>query len=86
MADETRKLLKVFGVAVTDFETEAARLAERAARLDEASAEEARALVRNVAEALAEVRARWLEVTTHLATLEQKLFDRLAGAEPDSGQ
>ncbi len=84
MADETRKLLKVFGVAVTDFEAEAARLAEQAARLDGASAEEARALLRSVAEALAEVQARWLEVTTHLVALQQRLFDRLAGAKPDS--
>ena len=33
MNDETRKLLKVFGVAVTDFEAEAERLAATAAQL-----------------------------------------------------
>ncbi len=33
MADETRKLLKLFGVAVTDFEAEAERLTTAAAQL-----------------------------------------------------
>ena len=33
MNDETRKLLKVFGVAVTDFEAEAEKLAATAAQL-----------------------------------------------------
>ena len=31
--DDTRKLLKVFGVAVTDFEAEAEKLASAAAQL-----------------------------------------------------
>ena len=34
MNDETRKLLKIFGVAVTDFEAEAEKLATTAAQLD----------------------------------------------------
>lgn len=86
MADDTRKLLRVFGVAVTDFEAEAARLVERAAALDAASTDEARALLRSLAEALREIRSRWLDVTAHLAGLERRLLDRLAdGAGPGGG-
>ena len=33
MADETRRLLKIFGVAVTDFEAEADKLEATAAQL-----------------------------------------------------
>ncbi len=33
MADETRRLLKIFGVAVTDFEAEAEKLQAAAAQL-----------------------------------------------------
>src|SRR5262245_49318607 len=48
--DETRRLLKVFGVAVTDAEAEAERLAERAARLTQGSpAREVAALLRTPA-------------------------------------
>jgi hypothetical protein len=37
MNDETRKLLKIFGIAVTDFEAEAEKLAATAAQLSSGS-------------------------------------------------
>ena len=40
MADETRRLLKIFGVAVTDFEAEAEKLEAAAARLSADSGKE----------------------------------------------
>ena len=40
MADETRKLLKLFGVAVTDFEAEAEKLAATASQLSADSSKE----------------------------------------------
>ena len=40
MSDETRKLLKLFGVAVTDFEAEAEKLAAAGAQLSTGSSKE----------------------------------------------
>jgi hypothetical protein len=81
MADETRKLLKVFGVAVTDFEAEAERLAAAADQLaGAASKEEVAKLLRDAAELCRELNTRWLETTQHIFAIQSRLLARCAEA------
>ncbi len=76
MADElTRKMLKVFGVAVTDFEDASRRIQEQARTGSEAD------LLRLAGEALAasaEVSRRWLEVSRYLFEEQSRLHADLA--------
>ena len=61
MNDDTRKLLKVFGVAVTDAEAKAERLAGTAAQLPtSASKEEIAKLLKDASELCRELNTRWL--------------------------
>jgi hypothetical protein len=86
MADDlTRKMLKVFGVAVTDFEDASRRIQEQA----KVGGEED--LLRLAGEALAasaEVSRRWLEVCRYLfeeqGRLHADLAQRIAAARGGS--
>ncbi len=79
--DETRRILKTFGVAVTDFEAEAAKLQEVAAQLyGESSQAEIVTLLKNVTELCSELNARWQEVSTCVSTLQVRLLSRCAEA------
>ncbi len=79
--DETRRILKTFGVAVTDFEAEAAKLQEVAAQLSgESSQAEIVTLLKNVTELCSELNARWQEVSTCVSTLQVRLLSRCAEA------
>jgi len=65
MADETRRLLKIFGVAVTDFEAEAEKLQAAAAQLSADSGKNQIAkLLRDATELCGELNNRWLETIT----------------------
>src|SRR5262249_24881116 len=64
MNDDTRKLLKVFGVAVTDAEAEAERLVGTAAQLSaSAGKEEIARLLKDASDLCRELNTRWLEIT-----------------------
>jgi hypothetical protein len=81
MDDETRKLLKIFGVAVTDFETEAEKLAATAAQLGpDASKDQVAELMKDAAELSRELNARWLEITQRVFALQERLLSRCAEA------
>ena len=81
MADETRKLLKLFGVAVTDFEAEAEKLTIAAAQLSASSSkEEAAKLLKDVSELCRELNDRWLETTQHVISMENRLLSTCAEA------
>jgi hypothetical protein len=81
MSDDTRKLLKVFGVAVTDAEAEAERLAGTAAQLSAgASKEEVAKLLTDVNELYRELNTRWLEITERIFTVQSRLQQQLAEA------
>src|SRR4051794_37433164 len=81
MDDETRKLLKIFGVAVTDFEAEAEKLAATAARLSsDSSGDEVAKLMKDAAELSRELNARWLEITRRVFALQERLLSRCAEA------
>ena len=79
--DETRQLLKVFGVAVTDFETEAEKLKSVAEQLtgDTDKAEIASHL-KNVAELCRELNTRWLQVTQRVFEAQNELLVHCAEA------
>ncbi len=81
MADETRRLLRVFGVAVTDFEAEAEKLEVVAAQLSTASGkEQIGKLLKDVTELCRELNSRWLETTQHIFATQNRLLSRLADA------
>ena len=79
MADETRRLLKIFGVAVTDFEAEAEKLWAAAAHLSAGSGKDQTAkLLKDVTELCRELNKRWLETTQHLFAIQNRLLARCA--------
>ena len=81
MNDDTRKLLKVFGVAVTDAEAEAERLASAAAQLPaSASKEEVAKLLKDATDLCRELNTRWLEVTQRVVAIQSRLQTQLAEA------
>ena len=78
MNDETRKLLKIFGVAVTDFEAEAEKLAATAAQLSpDSSRDQVAKLMKDAAELSRELNARWLEITQRVFALQERLLSAL---------
>lgn len=77
--DETRKVLKLFGVAVTDFEAESERLLARLEATPRSTAETLSAL-RDALELLREVHGKWLATTEHLAGIQQRFLERAAAA------
>ncbi len=76
----TRKLLKVFGVAVTDFEDEAVELKERAAALSPDDIASTRSLLMNVSELLLDLNGKWADVSAHLAKIQSGLLSVVAQA------
>lgn len=74
MEDETRRLLRIFGAAVTDFEAGMHKLEAMAAKLDADSDKEHLArLLKDTSELCVEVNSRWLEVTERVFHLQHRL-------------
>ena len=81
MADDTRRLLKVFGVAVTDFEAEADKLIARAGGLTQGiEGPESCSLLKDSAELCRELNTRWLEITQHVFGIQNRLLSACADA------
>ena len=81
MNEETRKLLKIFGVAVTDFEAETEKLAATAAQLSSDSGRDQVAqLMKDAAELCRELNTRWLEITQCVFALQNRLLSRCTEA------
>ena len=81
MDDDTRKVLKMFGVAVTDAEAETERLVARAGQLSpQSTREELAALLKDGAELCRELNTRWLEVTERVFAIQSRLQAQLAEA------
>lgn len=81
MGDETRKLLKLFGVSVTDFEAEADKLAARAAALPaDGGRAEVLALLKDTTELCRDVNARWLEITRHVFSAQDRFLAAVAAS------
>jgi hypothetical protein len=81
MNDDTRKLLKVFGVAVTDAEAEAERLAGTAAKLSVSDGnEEIAMLLKDASDLCRELNTRWLEITQRVFAIQNRLQTQLSEA------
>jgi hypothetical protein len=81
MNDDTRKLLKVFGVAVTDAEAEVERLAGTATQLSaSASKEEIARLLKDASDLCQELNTRWLEITQRVFAIQRRLQQQLTEA------
>ena len=81
MNDDTRKLLKVFGVAVTDAEVEAERLAATATQLSASTGkEEIAKLLKDGSDLCQELNTRWLEITQRVFAIQSRLQQNLAEA------
>jgi flagellar biosynthesis regulator FlaF len=80
MAEEdTRKLLRVFGVTVTNFEDRSAQFLERAMQLRQAGdAQGIAALLKDAADALMDLQGRWLEITNLITQRQRQLLTELA--------
>ncbi|MGH8070391.1 MAG: hypothetical protein ACRERE_35165 [Candidatus Entotheonellia bacterium] len=80
MAEEdTRKLLRVFGVTVTNFEDRSAQFLERAMQLRQAGdAQGIAALLKDAADALMDLQGRWLEITDLITQRQRQLLTELA--------
>ena len=79
--EDTRKLLKVFGVAVTDFEAEAEKLGMSAEQLPAGGTKEQVAkLMQDASELCRELNTRWIEVTQRVVELQNRLLTRCASA------
>ena len=80
MAEEdTRKLLRVFGVTVTNFEDRSAQFLERAMQLRQArDAQGIAALLKDAADALMDLQARWMEITDLITQRQRQLLTELA--------
>jgi hypothetical protein len=75
-ADPTRKLLKVFGVKVTDYEAKTEALLRRAEA--QPNRDELHAVVIEAVELTADLH-RWLgEITSHVLERERDVLERLA--------
>ena len=79
--DETRQLLKIFGVAVTDFEAEAEKLKDVAEQFTAGTDKaEVASHLKNVAELCRELNTRWLQVTQRVFEAQNELLVRCAEA------
>ena len=78
-AEDTRKLLRVFGVTVTNFEGRSAQFLERAMQLRQArDAQGIAALLKDAADALMDLQARWMEITDLITQRQRQLLTELA--------
>ncbi len=80
MTDDTRKILKIFGVAVTDSEAEVDKLTDKASRLSTSSKEDMAALLKDAADLCRELNTRWLEVTQRVFAIQDRLQSQLREA------
>ena len=74
MNNDTRKLLKIFGVAITDSEAEAEKLVARAGQLStNSNKEEIGAILKDGADLCRELNTRWLEITERIFAIQSPL-------------
>jgi predicted Zn-dependent protease len=81
MDTDTRKILKVFGVAVTDAEEEAERQRVHAAELA-SSGDRAQLvkLLQDASDLCRELNSRWLEVTQRVMAIQTQVLSQLGEA------
>jgi hypothetical protein len=81
MNDDIRRILKTFGVAVTDAEAETEKLVASAGKLSpQSTREELAALLKDGSELCRELNTRWMEVTKRVFAIQSRLQTHLAEA------
>ena len=80
---DTRKLLKVFGVAITDFEDACDELTGRVREIEDGASDELVATLRDLIVLIAETNESWLRVTNRLFATQQQLLVDMARALPE---
>jgi hypothetical protein len=75
--DPTRRLLRVFGVKVTEYEERTTGILERASTTDQPPAEELLQMALEIADQTAELNARLREMTTHVLDTESRVLGEL---------
>jgi hypothetical protein len=80
MAEEdTRKLLRTFGVTVTNFEERTAQLLEQANQLRQAENSDGMlTLLKDFAGELLDLQGRWLEITNHILSQQRQVLTDIA--------
>jgi hypothetical protein len=80
MAEEdTRKLLRTFGVTVTNFEARTAQFLEQAKQLHRSGdPERMLPLLRDFARELLDLQGRWLEITNHVLSQQRQVLTEIA--------
>ena len=88
MAEEdTRKLLRTFGVSVTNFEERSAQLLEQARQLHQTGDSEGMlALLKEFAGELLDLQGRWLDITNHVLAQQRQVLTDIATIVSDWGQ
>jgi len=80
--NDTRRLLKSFGVAVTDFEEESEELLERIRKLQREPGAELVAELRDLLELIADSNAKWQKVTQHVFAAQRRVLADVLQALP----
>jgi hypothetical protein len=88
MAEEdTRQLLRTFGVTVTNFEARTAQLLEQAKQLRlEGDTDGMLTLLKNFAEELLDLQRRWLDITNHTLTQQRRVLTEIVTLISEWGQ
>jgi hypothetical protein len=88
MAEEdTRKLLRTFGVTVTNFEERTAQLLEQAKQLRQAGdADGMLTLLKDFVGELLDLQGRWLETTNHILSQQRQVLTEIATLVSEWGQ
>jgi hypothetical protein len=88
MADEdTRKLLRTFGVTVTNFEERSAQLMDQAKQLRQAEDSDGMlSLLKDFAGELLDLQGRWLEITNHILSRQRQVLTDIATLVSEWGQ
>jgi hypothetical protein len=88
MAEEdTRNLLRAFGVTVTNFEQRTAQLLEQAKQLRRAGDSDGMlTLLKDLAGELLDLQRRWLDITNHILSQQRQVLTEITTLISDWGQ
>jgi hypothetical protein len=88
MAEEdTRNLLRAFGVTVTNFEERTAQLLEQAKQLRRAGDSDGMlTLLKDLAGELLDLQRRWLDITNHILSQQRQVLTEITTLVSDWGQ
>jgi len=88
MAEEdTRKLLRAFGVTVTNFEERTAQLLDQAKQLRQAGdSDGVLTLLKDFAGEFLDLQGRWLEITNHILSQQRRVLTDIATLVSDWGE